>query len=192
MKRLVICCLLLAYSCICKAQNIQTDLIGKKISGYIALEESSKSKQYFLSPIIVGNTDELNYKSKWQGNGDYRIRYTYGKTDSIVSEIHYDWANDKLADLSDRERERLYTILYKQYDSLLRKYNEKYGKSKPAGEKDKLKLGQPNVFNRVNIWQTPSGGQIKMQLFLTNEKWSYEGKEMPPFHRLQVFVKAKP
>lgn len=198
MKRLLLftCSLLLIQITSAFAQDISTDITGKKMADFIKIEKKLKGKIHTSENDIIipgGMEAPVMYRRVQKGIPDLIVSYTFTKQDSSIHEVQYSWnpANFENADLSVQPIS-LDKMLVEKYIELLTALSKKYGPSKSEGDlTDLQKIDSATGLERSDAWVTKDLTNVRMSIILANQYKFRPDSKSRSLHMITIYVDRK-
>jgi len=174
------------------SQSIHPELIGKKMSAAIKLEQKMKAKVYTSDEDIIvpgGMAVPIRYIRPEKNIPDLIIEYTFSEKDSIIRRIAYEWdvRNFEKTDHNVKPLTFDKALIFK-YNSLYNFLTERYGAGMAKGDLSALaKIEEPDGLNRSDTWMI--SGQLDVSLYTAlSNYYKQEGALTHiPTHRIRLY-----
>jgi hypothetical protein len=193
MKRLLIIILIFSSNVVCFAQNdIYTDIQGKKVSYFVALEQKNRSPRFHNDETYISLNQDLAqpiiYRRKQQVIPDLLVFYTFSKTDSLIEHILYEWDIRNFEKDEPKKSLEHDVLLIKKYSELLNAMTKQYGKSATEGSlTDLSQIEKEDGLARSDNWEPNDSVGIQLYTYISN----YEEKGSPEIrhsHRIRLYL----
>ncbi|RDC54401.1 hypothetical protein DU508_22030 [Pedobacter chinensis] len=176
------------------AQEIKTDLIGKKMSAIIKMEELMKSKVYTSDHDIIvpgGMAMPIMYIRTEKDIPNLIIEYTFDKKDSTIRRVQYEW-DVRNFEKSDHMVKPLAfdQALIAKYNTLVEQLTLLYGPGTTKGDlTDLSKIEQQGGLQRTDHWTVNNQFQIQLYTAITNYYRSNGMVTYIPTHRIRLYLR---
>ena len=153
------------------SQEIVTEIKGKSLDYFVAIEKSLKSIPVELKNKIIEIDEFYNpilYRRIEKDIPDLIIEYGLSSPSSVF-EIHYSWnaAFDTLKIPNENKSNKLNKKMIKKHESLLMYLTALYGKSKIEGIEDVSQI-KSSLQKRQDVWTTNDGNEINLYFSLND------------------------
>lgn len=164
--------LLIGYTFQINAQEISTEVHGKKAINFINNEPKLGGKVFQKSgDMIIGSgmADPLTYRRPERGVPDLLVTYNFGQKDSLMNSIEYEWNPEYFESEPKVQSPELQKALIKKYDSLVAMLNERLGKGMQKGDlSDLSKVSQSDGLSRSDSWKPNDTTYVSLYTMLRN------------------------
>lgn len=173
------------------AQDIFTEIHGKKMKTFIDIEKKQGGELYRKSGDIIipgGMSEPLTYRRAQKGIPDLLITYTFSKTDSLVNRIEYEW------DIINFDENKKLTLevhktFIKKYQSLVDQLSHKHGKSVQEGDLNNLaKIELKGGLRRSDEWKPNDSSSVSMYSVFSNYQEENGNVKIIPTNRIRIYV----
>ncbi|WP_316820822.1 hypothetical protein [Pedobacter gandavensis] len=162
-------CLLLLNIDVVLCQEINTDIVGKKMSFFEKLEKKYNGKVYETDGDVIipgGMATPIMYKRVQKGMPDLIVNYVFTEKDSLMHTVEYEWDVSNYFDKVDDTSSMFRNAFVKKYSELLTLLSSRYGTSKPKGElADFFKIDAPKKLSKSDRWITNENTEVKLYAF---------------------------
>ena len=174
------------------AQEINTELHGKKMSTFIQMEKKLGGKIFHGDGDIIipqGMEMPLTYRRKQIGTPDLIITYTFSKVDSLINNVKYEWDTQNFNLDATKQPLPVQKALIKKYQTLADELNRKYGRGEQEGDLiDLTKINLKGGLTRSDQWYPNDTTYISMYSMISNFQESQPNSKLEPSNRIVIFV----
>lgn len=174
------------------AQEISTEIHGKKMKTFADIEKKLHGKLYQGEGDIIipgGMATPLTYRRTEKDIPDLLITYTFSQGDSLMNSIEYEW------DVINFDKNKMKQPLGKQkafikkYQLLVDQLNQKYGKSEQEGDlSDLTKIELKGGLKRNDKWKPNDSSVVYMYTVLSNYEEENENFKIGATNRIRLYV----
>lgn len=181
-------CLLIFLGNVVYAQDIFTDISGKKMSFFKELEKKNKGKVYQKDGDIIipgGMAMPIMYRRVQKDMQDLIVNYVFTEKDSIMHTVDYLW---DVRNYNDKDIEETPSAFIKdfvkKYQELLSLLTARYGVSTSIGNLDDfLYVDDMKKLNKSDRWSTKENTEVVLYTFRTHQ--------YKPVFKIRLYVSPK-
>lgn len=174
------------------AQEIHTDIYGKKMKFFIDLEKKLGGKSYLGNGDIIipgGMADPLTFRRKEQAIPDLLVTYTFSKVDSLLNQIEYEWDMTNFDLEKKKQSLDVQKAFIRKYGFLADQLNKKYGKSVQKGDLTELaNIDKKGGLSRSDRWKPNDTTEVTLYSVFSNFQEEKGNVKIEPTNRIRLFV----
>ncbi|MBE9603188.1 hypothetical protein [Pedobacter sp. MC2016-24] len=174
------------------AQEINTEIYGKKMNTFIDIEKKLGGKLYQGEGDMIvpgGMAVPLTFRRAERGIPDLLVTYTFSKQDSLIDRIEYEWDMINFEPSNKKQTLDVQKSFVKKYELLVNQLNQKYGERVHKGDLNELaKIDLKGGLTRNDKWKPNDSLTITLYTVLSN---FYEKKgdiKIEPTNRIRLYV----
>lgn len=174
------------------AQDIFSEIHGKKMKVFIDLEKKQGGKLYQGEGDIIipgGMAYPLTFRRTEHGIPDLLVTYTFSKVDSLVDGIEYEWDMINFDDSKKKQTLNVQKAFIKKYELLVDQLIKKYGKSVQKGDLNELtKIDLKGGLTRDDQWKPNDSSEVSMYAVFSNFQEEKGNVKIEPTNRIRLYV----
>lgn len=175
--------------------QINTDIVGKKISYFKKFEEKINSKIHVSDNdmiIPMGISRPIEYRRPEIGIPDLIVNYTFTTKDSLTYQIEYEWDSENFEGGKNNIKPVEYDkALIKKYNELEKYLNGKYGRADVSGGLNDLSKIETQAGLRRNDRWLSKDTEIYLYTILSNRYIPIDEKTEIPTHKIALYVRVR-
>jgi hypothetical protein len=173
---------------IASAQEINTDIVGKKMSFFKKLEAKNKGKVYETDGDIIipgGMAMPIMYRRVQKEMPDLIVNYVFTKKDSLMHTVAYTWDLSNYGNTLENIKPLTYQKAFvKKYIELLTLLTAKYGASESKGTlEDFLKNNNPKELKKSDKWVTRENTEVYL--------YTFKSHQYKPVFKISLYISPK-
>ncbi len=173
-------------------QEIPTNIHGKKMKTFINLENKLGGKLYQPDGDIVipaGMDFPLTYRRTEKDIPDLLVTYTFGKQDSLMHSIEYEWDMINFDRKQETQHLNIQKAFIKKYLSLVKQLDQKIGKSEQKGDLgDLAKIDLKGGLSRSDSWKPNDTTYISLYAIFSNYQEEKGNVKIRPTNRIRLGI----
>jgi hypothetical protein len=174
------------------AQEINTEIYGKKMNIFIDIEKKLGGKLYQGEGDIIvpgGMAVPLTFRRAERGIPDLLVTYTFSKQDSLIDRIEYEWDMINFEPGNKKQTLDVQKSFVKKYELLVNQLNQKYGESVHKGDLNELaKIDLKGGLTRNDKWKPNDSLTVTLYTVLSNFYEKNGNMEIAPTNRIRLYV----
>ena len=174
------------------AQEINTEIYGKKMNTFIDIEKKLGGKLYQGEGDIIvpgGMAVPLTFRRAERGIPDLLVTYTFSKQDSLIDRIEYEWDMINFEPSNKKQTLDVQKSFVKKYELLVNQLNQKYGERVHKGDLNELaKIDLKGGLTRNDKWKPNDSLTITLYTVLSNFYEKNGNMEIEPTNRIRLYV----
>lgn len=190
--RSIILTILVLCSLNLSAQEIFTEIHGKKMKVFIDLEKMQGGKLYQGDGDIIipaGMAYPLTFRRTEQNIPDLLITYTFSKVDSLVDRIEYEWDMINFDRSKKKQPLEVQKAFIKKYELLVDQLIKKNGKSLQKGDlNDLAKIDLKGGLTRGDQWKPNDSSEVSLYAVFSNFQEEKGNVKIQPTNRIRLYV----
>lgn len=173
-------------------QEIPTNIHGKKMKTFIDLEKKLGGKPYQPEGDIIISNEwgfPLIYRRTEKDIPDLVVTYNFGKQDSLMHSIEYEWDMTKFDLKQETQPLNIQKAFIKKYLSLVKQLDQKIGKSEQKGDLDDLaKIDLKGGLSRSDVWKPNDTTYISLYAIFSNYQEEKGNVKIRPTNRIRLGI----
>lgn len=174
------------------AQEINTEIYGKKMKIFIDIEKKLGGKLYQGEGDMIiprGMAVPLTFRRVERGIPDLLVTYTFSKQDSLIDRIEYEWDMTNFEPSKKKQTLDVQKSFIKKYEFLVGNINQKYGESEHTGDLNELaKIDLKGGLTRNDKWKPNDSLTVTLYTVLSNFHEKKGDIEIEPTNRIRLYV----
>jgi hypothetical protein len=174
------------------AQEIFTEIHGKKMKVFIDLEKKQGGKLYQGDGDIIipaGMAYPLTFRRTEQSIPDLLVTYTFSKVDSLVDHIEYEWDMINFDRNKKKQPLEVQKAFIKKYELLVDQLSKKNGKSLQKGDLNELaKIDLKGGLTRGDQWKPNDSSAVSLYAVFSNFQEEKGNVKIQPTNRIRLYV----
>lgn len=174
------------------AQQISTEIYGKRMKSFIDIEKKLGGKLYQREGDIIipgGMETPLTYRRTEQGIPDLLVTYTFSQVDSLLHSIEYDWDMINFDGNKKQQPLNVQKAFIKKYQFLADQISTKYGNSEKTGElSDLTKIDLKGGLKRSDEWKPNDSSSVFLSAVFSNYLEEKENIKIQPTNYIRLYI----